>query len=69
MRKIDRLVVGSTVVFSRKPAGSWLTEHEPYLVQANGGKTCHFCHPVTGSGTYDDAWTIEQAEFTVSKST
>jgi hypothetical protein len=69
MRKIDQLFVGSTVVFTGKPAGSWLTENQPYIVEANGGKTCHFRHPVTGGGTYDEAWAIELAEFTVSKST
>jgi hypothetical protein len=29
MRKIDQLTVGSTVVFSKKPIGSWLTEEVP----------------------------------------
>jgi hypothetical protein len=67
MRKIDQLPVGSTVVFTRKPAGSWLTENEPYMVEANGGKTCHFRNPTTGSGTYDEAWAIEQAEFRISE--
>jgi hypothetical protein len=65
MRKIDQLTVGSTVVFTRKPLGSWLTEGVPYVVEANGGKTCHFRNPVTGGGTYDDAWAIEGAAFTV----
>jgi hypothetical protein len=31
MRKIDQLTVGSSVVFSKKPIGSWLTEHQPYV--------------------------------------
>ena len=65
MRKIDHLTVGSTVVFTRKPSGSWLSEGVGYLVEANGGKTCHFRNPVTGGGTYDEAWAIEGAEFTV----
>jgi hypothetical protein len=34
MRKIDHLIVSSTVVFTSKPAGSWLTENEPYTVEA-----------------------------------
>jgi hypothetical protein len=65
MRKIDQLTVGSTVVFTRKPVGSWLTEGVPYFVEANGGKTCHFRNPVTGGGTYDEAWAIRGAEFAV----
>ena len=65
MKKIERLIVRSTVIFTKKPAGSWLTENEPYIVEANGGKTVHFRNPVTGGGTYDQAWTIEQSEFTV----
>ncbi len=65
MRKIDLLPVGCTVVFAKKPAGSWLRENVPYVVEANGGRTCHFRSPATGSGTYDDAWAIERAEFTV----
>ena len=65
MRKIDQLPVGSTVAFTKKPAGSWLTEHQPYVVEANGGRTVYFRNPVTGAGTFDDAWAIERAEFEV----
>lgn len=56
---------GRTVVFTKKPAGSWLTERQPYVVDANGGKTVYFRNPLTGGGTFDDAWAIEQAEFAV----
>jgi len=66
MKKIERLIVRSTVIFTKKPTGSWLTENEPYIVEANGGETVHFRNPVTGGGTYDQAWAIEQSEFTVS---
>jgi hypothetical protein len=38
-------------------------------VEANGGQTYHFRNPVTGGGTYDEAWAIEHAQSTVSKST
>ncbi len=65
MRKIDQLAVGSTVLFTRKPAGSWLSENVPYVVEANGGQTCHFRNPATRGGTYDAAWALERAEFTV----
>ncbi len=65
MRKIDQLTVGSTVVFSRKPAGSWLSEKVPYVVEANGGRTAHFRNPATGGGTYDEAWAVESSEFQV----
>jgi hypothetical protein len=65
MRKIHQLTAGSSVVFTKKPAGSWLTEHQPYVVEANGGKTAHFRNPATGGGTYDEAWAIESSEFTV----
>jgi hypothetical protein len=65
MRKIDQLAIGSMVVFTRKPLGSWLTEGVPYVVEANGGETCHFRNLATGGGTYDEAWAIEGAEFEV----
>ena len=65
MRKIDQLPAGCTVVFTKKPAGSWLTENVPYVVEANGGQTCHFRNLATGGGTYDEAWAIERAEFIV----
>src|SRR4051794_5971415 len=38
-RKIDRLIVGSTVEFSKRPLGSWLSEREPYRVESNDGET------------------------------
>jgi hypothetical protein len=53
------------VVFPREPAGSWLTDNVPCVVEANGGQTCHIRNPATGGGTCDDAWAIAQAEFTV----
>jgi hypothetical protein len=59
MRKLDRLVVGSTVVFSKKPLGSWLTANVPYVIEANSGNTVHFRNPVSGGGTYDTAVDIE----------
>lgn len=65
MRKIDQLAAGRTVIFTRRPTGSWLSENVPYVVEANGGRTCHFRNPATGGGTYDDAWAIERAEFIV----
>jgi hypothetical protein len=65
MRKIDQLNVGSTVVFQKKPLGSWLTENVPYVIEANGGMTVHFRNPVSGGGTYDTASYIEHSEFTI----
>jgi hypothetical protein len=65
MSKLDQLKVGSTVVFSKKPAGSWLTENEPYIVEAIQGKTIYFRNPATGGGTFDQARWVERAEFTV----
>jgi hypothetical protein len=61
VRKIDRLTAGRTVTFARKPTGSWLTKHEPYVVEANDGRKAHFRNPATGSRTYDEARAIECA--------
>jgi hypothetical protein len=65
MRKIDRLVVGSTVVFRKKPPGGWLSENVPYVVDFNTGKTVSFRDPITGSGTFDPASLVEYSAFTV----
>jgi hypothetical protein len=65
IRKIDRLTVGTTVIFTRKPLGSWLSVNVPYVIEANGGQTVQFRNPVTGGGTYDTAADIEHAEFTL----
>lgn len=65
MSKFNQLTVGSKVVFTKKPAGSWLTENQPYIVEAIQGKTAYFRNPATGSGTFDQARLIERAEFTV----
>jgi len=64
-RKIDQLVVGSTVVFTKKPPGSWLSENKPYIIEANSGKTVHFRNPASGGGTFDRAFAVEDSEFTV----
>jgi hypothetical protein len=64
MSKINQLAVGSTVIFSKKPAGSWLTENQPYIVEAIG-KAIYFRNPVTGGGTFDQARLVERSEFTV----
>jgi len=55
----------SVLTFTRKPLGSWLSEHVPYVIEANGGETVQFRNPATGGGTYDTASDIEYAEFTV----
>ena len=65
MKKIDRLTIGSTVVFTKKPLGSWLSENVPYLVESNSGQTVHFRNAITGSGTFDRASDVEYAEFTI----
>ena len=49
----------------RLTTGSWLSEEQPYVVEANGGKTAYFRNPATAAGTYDDAWAIEESEFTI----
>ena len=63
MKKADRLVIGSTVVFSKRPLGSWLSENRPYVVEFNNGDSVYFRNKVTSSGTYDRAADIECAEF------
>ena len=65
MKKIDRLTIGSTVIFTRKPLGSWLTENVPYVIEANGGMTVHFRNTISGGGTYDTAADIENSEFSM----
>jgi hypothetical protein len=65
MNKIQQLSIGSTVIFTKKPVGSWLTENQPYIVEGNSGKSVAFRNPATGGGTYDQAWQIEHSEFTV----
>jgi hypothetical protein len=65
MKQIDRLIVGSTVVFAKKPLGSWLSEDVPYVVEANSGRTVHFRNAITGGGTFDSAAAVEYSEFTI----
>jgi hypothetical protein len=65
MRKIDELVTGSTVVFTKKPPGSWLSENTPYVIEGNSGKSVHFRNPATGGGTYDTDFSVEYSAFTV----
>ncbi len=65
MKKVDRLVVGSTVVFSKRPLGSWLSENRPYVVEFNSGDSVYFRNKATGGGTYDRAADIEYSEFEV----
>jgi hypothetical protein len=65
MRKIDRLIVGSTVEFSKRSLGSWVSEHRPYIVEYNDGDTVYFRNAATGGGTYDRASALEYAEFTI----
>jgi len=67
MRKIDRLTVGSTVVFSKRPLGSWLSEQREYIVEINSGETVGFRNARTGGGTYDRASDVEYSEFTILK--
>jgi hypothetical protein len=65
MKKIDRLFVGSAVVFSRRPLGSWLSEDQPYVVELNSGETVDLRNAATGGGTYDRAADIDYSEFRV----
>ena len=65
VRKIDRLVVGSTVVFRKKPPGSWLSENVPYVVDFNTGNTVSFHNANSSSGTFDSASLVEYSEFSV----
>ena len=65
MKKIDRLTIGSTVVFTKKPLGSWLRENVPYVVESNSGQTVHFRNTITGGGTFDKASDVEYAEFII----
>lgn len=65
MKKVDRLVIGSTVAFSKRPPGSWLSENRPYLVEFNNGESVCFRNKATGGGTYDRAADIEYSEFKV----
>jgi hypothetical protein len=68
MRKIDRLAVGNTVIFRKKPPGSWLSENVPYVVDFNTGKTVSFRNAISGSGTFDSASLVEYSEFIVQES-
>jgi hypothetical protein len=65
MKKATSLIPGATVIFSKKPPGSWLSEGVPYFIESNYGKTVHFRNPVFGGGTFDSVENIEYAEFTV----
>jgi hypothetical protein len=56
---------GSTVIFATKPLGSWLSEGVPYVIEGNSGQTAHFRNPATGGGTFDAAYAVEHAEFTI----
>jgi hypothetical protein len=64
-RKINLLMVGSIVAFAKKPLGSWLSEAVPYAIEGNNGQTVHFRDPATGGGTFDAAWAIAHADFTL----
>jgi hypothetical protein len=44
---------GQIIIFTKKPAGSYLTVNEPYKVEACGDKFTHFRNMRTGGATFD----------------
>ena len=65
MKKIEQLTVGSIVVFTKTPLGSYTSVGTPYQVESNTGDSAYFRNTKTGGGTYDKASMIQFAEFTV----
>lgn len=57
----QQLKEGQLIVFKRIPTGSWLTAGVPYFVEWKDKDIAYFRNAVTGSGTYDAVWAINQA--------
>lgn len=58
----DKLTVGQVVTFSRVPTGSYTRPNEQYIVESKDRFSAYFRSIVRGSGTYDKAWAINQAQ-------
>ena len=61
-KPFDRLQVGQIVTFKKKPAGSWLSEGEAYVVEWKDKTCAYFRNVKRGSGTFDKDWQINLSE-------
>lgn len=63
--KFDTLQVSDCVIFTKTPPGSWTSIGDVYEVEWKSARKAYFRNTKTGGGTYDDAWAINKADFTI----
>jgi len=57
---------GSTITFTKTPAGSYASTGTPYAVTVSQGYV-RLTNAVTGSGTFDKVCMYQRAEFTLAE--
>lgn len=64
-RKSSMLAVGTIVIFSVVPLGSYLTPGRTYRIEHIDRRAVHFRNVATGTGTFDDKRAIDRSTFAV----
>jgi hypothetical protein len=57
------LKVGDRIIFSKTPCGSWTRPGETYEIEYCDAAYVYFRNVERGSGTFDQHWAVNQAEF------
>jgi hypothetical protein len=64
-RKSSMLAVGTIVIFSVVPPGSYLTPGRTYRVLGTDRRAIHFWDDQRQCGTFDARWAIDRSTFAV----